>query len=152
MSPNKGEALFLDDGAPSAPPLLSPRIYPELPPTSDTTESDSPPVTTPLATPRSQSDINMQRVRFDIRRMGAVYMSYWMATHSMKNSLYIIHTNHDSKWPVHQAVQYHWMLDGFEFREYCECAIRVFICTYSLAATYLLHEDRHPHGDLPSRE
>ena len=63
VSPNKGEALFLDDGAPSAPPLLSPRIYPELPPTSDSTGSDSPPMTTPLSTPRSQSDINMQRVR-----------------------------------------------------------------------------------------
>ena len=30
-----------------------------------------------------------------------------------------VRTTHDSKWPVHQAVQYHWILDGLPYRKYC---------------------------------
>ncbi len=35
-----------------------------------------------------------------------------MAIQSVRNLLYIVHTTHDSKRPVHQAIQYHWILDG----------------------------------------
>ena len=38
---------------------------------------------------------------------------YWLATPFNENLLFIIHTTHDSKWPVHQAIHYHWILDGF---------------------------------------
>ena len=30
-----------------------------------------------------------------------------MATHSIRNLLYIVHTTHDSNWPVHLAIQCH---------------------------------------------
>ena len=41
-----------------------------------------------------------------------------MFTHLLRNLLYIVHTTYDSKWPVHQAVQYHWVLDGSPYKEY----------------------------------
>jgi len=30
----------------------------------------------------------------------------------------IIHTTHDSKWPVHPAVQHYWILDGLPYGKY----------------------------------
>ena len=32
--------------------------------------------------------------------------------------MYTVHTTHDFKWPVHQAVQYRWILDDFPYRKY----------------------------------
>ena len=39
---------------------------------------------------------------------------YWMATHSMRNLLYIVHTTCDPKWPVHQAI--HWIWGGLPYK------------------------------------
>ena len=58
---------------------------------------------------------------------------YWMATHPMRNLLYILHTTHDPtcKWPVHQAIQYHWTLDGLPYRK---CYI---ISIFTSSSTFL---------------
>ena len=46
----------------------------------------------------------------------------WMAT-----------TTHDSKWPVHQAVQYHWILDVLPYRnDYI-----VVLCVYNKDLNYV---------------
>ena len=67
--------------------------------------------------------------------------------------MYIVHTTHDSKLPVHQVVHYHWILDGLPYRKYeCTCTINSLINTHTHTHTHAhTHTRTHTHTHTRTR-